>query len=395
MGSNPAGLTNSLNIIHQAVIPAAYAGEMQTLDDVMKDGGRTTGFDYLRIILATAVVAGHTIDVSYGLRYANLIENTFLLRPFTAVILAMFFALSGFLVAGSLERSRTLVSFMGLRCIRLVPALAFETVLVALFLGPLLTTFALGQYFSDPLFARYFLNILGDIQYALPGMFAENPWAGTVNGQLWTLPFELLCYVSLFVLALFRMHQKRELFLGFVVGINVLLAANYMLFGPWNPSPVLSGNVLLLSFLYGVAIYLYRDKLFHTKAFGILAAVLCFALLVNSATDYLVPAVAAYLTVYVGLLRPKLNAFLKSGDYSYGIFLYGFPIQQAVAQVLGPAGHHWYWNLVISLPVTFAVAMVSWHAVEKPALIFRTRLMQMENNWLALKSKFRSAAVTN
>jgi peptidoglycan/LPS O-acetylase OafA/YrhL len=368
---------------------------MQTFDDVMSGGaGRTTGFDYLRIVLAVCVVAGHTIDVSYGLRFANTLENTFLLRPFTAIILAMFFALSGFLVAGSLERSRSLVSFMGLRCIRLVPALAFETVMVALILGPLLTSFPLGQYFSDPLFARYFLNILGDIQYALPGMFAGNPWAGTVNGQLWTLPFELLCYVSLFVLALFHLHRKREFFLGFVVGLNVLLVAKYMLFDPWNPSPVLSGNVLLLSFLYGVAMYLYRDKLFHTKTMGILAAVICFALLVNSATDYLVPAVAAYLTVYLGLLRPKLNAFLKSGDYSYGIFLYGFPIQQAVAQVLGPAGHHWYWNLVISLPLTVGIAMVSWHLVEKPALVIRPRLMHLETQWLELRNRIWPVAAT-
>ena len=44
-------------------------------------------------------------------------------RPFIHMILPMFFALSGFLVAGSLERSRTLVQFFGLRALRIVPAL--------------------------------------------------------------------------------------------------------------------------------------------------------------------------------------------------------------------------------------------------------------------------------
>jgi peptidoglycan/LPS O-acetylase OafA/YrhL len=370
---------------------------MQTFQDVMSGSGpskgtRTTGFDYIRIILAIAVVTGHSIDVSYGLRFANEVENTFLLRPFTALILPMFFALSGFLVAGSLERSRSLLSFMGLRAIRLVPALAFETVLVAVILGPLLTSLSFQTYFSDPLFYRYFMNIVGHIQYALPGMFAENPWTGTVNGQLWTLPFELICYISLFALALFRTHQYRYVFLGIVVTLNLLAGFNYTFSGPWNPSPVLQGSALVLSFLYGVAVYLFRDKLHHSKAAGIISGLLCYLLLVHPATDYFVPASAAFFTAYLGLFRPKLNTFVNSGDYSYGVFLYGFPIQQTVAQLLGPIGHQWYWNLPIALPLTIAIAMVSWHAIEKPALNLRKYLFAVENTWIALKERIRPVA---
>jgi peptidoglycan/LPS O-acetylase OafA/YrhL len=357
-----------------------------TLDDVMNaPGGRTTGFDYLRIGLAVAVLVSHSIDVGYGFAYATAVENG-ALRPVIAIILAMFFALSGFLVAGSLERCRSLVSFMGLRVIRLVPALAFETALAALVLGPLLTTLPVAAYFQDPLFARYFLNIAGDIQYLLPGMFAANPWANTVNAQLWTLPYELACYLSLFGLALFGIHRHRQMFALIVVAANVVLAAKYMTTGQWNPVPTLPGDALVLSFLYGITCYLYRRELAHSAPLGIAAAALSIALLVHPATDYLAPAFAAYLTVYLGLLRPTPTRLISSGDYSYGIFLYGFPVQQAVAHVLGTTGQHWAINTLIALPVTIGLAMLSWHYIEQPSLGLRAQLKQIEARWLALKA---------
>lgn len=106
---------------------------LKTFGAVMA-AGRTTGFDYMRLVLATAVLCTHSIDVSYGVKFTIEFANG-PIRPLIALLLPMFFALSGFLVAGSLERCRSLVSFMGLRVIRLAPALAFETVLAALILG--------------------------------------------------------------------------------------------------------------------------------------------------------------------------------------------------------------------------------------------------------------------
>ena len=67
--------------------------------------------------------------------------------------------------------------------------------LSALFLGPLLTTFPLVSYFSDPLFIAYFGNIVGHVQFTLPGVFHNNPLPEVVNGNLWTLPPEFYCYL--------------------------------------------------------------------------------------------------------------------------------------------------------------------------------------------------------
>jgi peptidoglycan/LPS O-acetylase OafA/YrhL len=360
-----------------------------TLDDAMNGaGGRTTGFDYLRLGLAIAVVCSHSIDVSYGYDYAVLIENG-AMRPFIGIILAMFFALSGFLVAGSLERCRSLVSFMGLRLIRLVPALAFETALAALVLGPWLSTLPLLAYFQDPLFARYFLNIAGDIQYLLPGMFATNPWPDTVNAQLWTLPYELACYLALFVLALFGIHRHRQMFGFIVVALNVALATKYMVVGQWAKGPTLTGDALVLCFLYGITFYLYRRQVLHELRLAIAAAVVCVVLLVHPATNYLAPVFAAYLTAFLGLLRPAKIPLIGSGDYSYGIFLYGFPVQQAVIYLLGPVSHNWMLNILISLPVTVGLAILSWHWIEKPALALRGRLNQLEDVWLTFKANLK------
>ena len=367
---------------------------MKTLGAVMA-AGRTTGFNYLRLILAVSVLCSHSVDVSYGINFANEFENG-PIRPLIALLLPMFFALSGFLVAGSLERSRSLISFMGLRVIRLVPALGFETTLAALLLGPTLTALPLADYFSNSLVARYFLNIIGDIQYLLPGVFERNPWAHTVNAQLWTLPYEMTCYIALAGLALFNIHRHRKLFALVVVIITLLLNAKYVAnaaLAGWNPIPVVPGSALVLAFLYGFTLYLYRDMIPHSRQFGIVAAVLAPALLIHPATDYLVPLPAAYLTVWLGLMRPHPFLLTRYGDYSYGIFLFGFPVQQATTQLMGPEFRTWYWNIATALPLTILFAIISWHGVEKPSLSLRAPLRRLEDRMLAV-SPAKSRATT-
>lgn len=98
---------------------------------------------------------------------------------------------------------------------------------------------------------------------------------------------------------------------------------------------------------------------------------------------YYVPVPATYMTVYLGLLNPPKLAYVFNGDYSYGIYLYGFPVQQAFAS-LGSWTHHWYLNLVVSLPVTFVVAYFSWRFVEKPTLALRRYLPEIERRLVRL-----------
>jgi len=83
------------------------------------------------------------------------------------------------------------------------------------------------------------------------------------------------------------------------------------------------------------------------------------------------------MTVYIGLLNPQANRFLSSGDYSYGIYLYGYPIQQVVASG-GPELQHWWMNVGITLPVALGIAVMSWHYIERPALSLRKHIGRVE-----------------
>ena len=102
---------------------------MTTLAQRMeRSGSHSTGFDYMRLLLALGVVLWHTVVICYG----NAFQNALWVGPYRALfsfILPMFFALSGFLVCGSLERCRTLVSFLSLRILRIFPALVAEVLL--------------------------------------------------------------------------------------------------------------------------------------------------------------------------------------------------------------------------------------------------------------------------
>jgi len=342
--------------------------------------GRPSGFDLIRLVLSIAVVCQHSMNVTLGLSGTlELLAGP--LRAPVALILAMFFGLSGFLVTGSVVRSRSLISFLGLRVLRLGPALIVEVVLASLILGPLLTSFPMSQYFADPKFLHYFSNIIGDIQYKLPGVFLDNPLPETVNQQLWTIPFELKCYIALALLATFGIAFSRSAFALMLAAVQ--LAAVYYLFAhhPEHQS-TLRGNLLVVCFLFGVGLYLWRDVIPYNLPFAMISAALCICLLLSRGGDFLVAAPAVYLTCYLGLANPRKLPILSSGDHSYGIFLYGFPIQQTVVALV-PSSRLWWCNILICVPVSIAFAFASWHLVEKRAQQLRPYLIKVEAAILA------------
>lgn len=363
----------------------------QTLQDrLIAANKRPSGFDYMRLMLATSVVLSHTMPVSYGIDWTlNTLNGP--LRMVNSLILPLFFALSGFLVAGSLERCRTLVSFLGLRAIRLMPALAVETCLAALLLGPFLTTLPLSAYFSDPAFHAYFYNIIGHVHFALPGVFLNNPVPGMVNAQLWTLPFELICYIAISGLAFLRIVRRAVGFLPMLIALNLAIIAFYTIRSTPLDAAVMPGLALVQCFLYGIAFYLYRERIIWNGWLCLACLVITLGLLsapMKPVGDLLVPVFAVYVTVYLGLLQPKRTVLVTSGDYSYGIFLYGYPVQQAVALLMGSAGQVWHLNFAIAFPIILIIAMFSWHFIEKPALGFRTPLIHLEDVALKLADRF-------
>ena len=333
-----------------------------------RTGGHTRGFDYMRLALATCVVAFHSFAVTHDVVADHALWRS-AWRPLLRLFLPMFFALSGFLVAGSLARSTTLGEFLILRAMRIMPALFAEIALSALILGPLLTVFPPARYFHDHAFFSYFLNVVGDVHFSLPGLFLGNPRPGLVNGSLWTIPFEGLCYLSLAALAFTGIVHRRDLFLAIVLAAMAILAAR----SAWLHDVLwtVPGQFLVVCFLAGVALHLYRESIPYDIRLFAISALAAFLFLELDRFVYLAAFPVAYATAYLGLTNPR-KTILLSGDYSYGIYLFAYPIQQALV-FLFPASRTTAIIFLTAVPVSCAYAIFSWHCIEHPILRRKTQ----------------------
>jgi peptidoglycan/LPS O-acetylase OafA/YrhL len=346
----------------------------ETLDDrLIAHGGHGPGFDTLRLLLSFSVMTWHSVSFCYGLNFGLGLFSDFLRVP-VALIVPCFFALSGFLVAGSMVRLNSLPLFLTFRALRIFPALCVEVALSALVLGPILTKYTLSDYVTDPLFSGYFANIIGDVRFKLPGVFTDNPF-DVVNISLWTVPSEMSCYLVLAALILARLAGRRRLMLAGLVIAAFALSADAFWYARTSVNDLLSARMLVMCFLWGDVIYLWRDRV---PLSGILAAL---ALCLYTACAWLaIPLApgfgslaAAYLIIYLGHQRlPKLG-FLARGDYSYGIYLYAAPIQQSLVYLL-PDTRVFFLNVVLAAPIVLVFAAFSWHCIERPALGLRKRL---------------------
>lgn len=346
--------------------------------------GRPAGFDYMRLLLSLSVIAMHTVVICYG-PAADLAMWTSPARPVLRAILPMFFALSGFLVAASFMRCRTMGMFFGLRAIRIYPALITEVALSALILGPLLTAYPLADYFSDHRFYAYLLNALGEPHYELPGLFQNNPNPGQVNRQLWTVPFELGCYLAMALLAAAGAIRRNVLAPLAAIALTVAyyIARDFKYSGVIPPTlGPMGGALLIVAFLAGVTIYLYRERIPLNPALGIASGLIgCALATFGDLNQFIAPWPLAYFTVYLGTLNPRRLGWLKHADISYGLFLYGYPVQQLFAS-LGGIARNGYVNFALSVIATGIFATASWRYIEKPALNLRGPLRSWEDRYL-------------
>lgn len=355
------------------------------------------GFDFLRIGLALSILTFHSWLACGVARSVNAGPAWIWVYG----LLPMFFALSGFLITGSAMRL-PLQDFLINRGIRILPALAVEIVLSAVLLGPIFTTLHLSDYFTDPKFARYFTNIVGLIRYQLPGVFLTNPLPDQVNVSLWTVPYEVVCYIVMSGLIVFGL-LRRPVVVACMAA--VLLAAGVALQSlPSEPAGGLidryivhglflgRGGVLLPAFLLGSLIFQWRHHIPYDRRIFLACLGLCFVAAMIGGEHFVTgdetagwryagflslifcPPLA-YMTAFIGVSNiPPVPVYSK-GDYSYGIYLYGFPIQQSLAALFPhlTVMHH----LALSVVFSSLIAMGSWHFIEKPILRVRKRLTFM------------------
>jgi peptidoglycan/LPS O-acetylase OafA/YrhL len=338
---------------------------------------RQNNFDALRLVAAAAVVFSHSFLIAEGTQDR---EPLILLTGNQSILglvgVFVFFAISGFLVTQSFEQTGDAWRFLAKRALRIFPGLFVATALSAFVLAPLVTTLSTGAYLTNPAPWEYVLGntLLDQTVHELPGvMFVNNPVGLEINGSLWTLRLEFLMYLMILVLGVLRLLTVRVALLLVAFGMACLHFNMLDELEKWGWFfQLLSGWGWLVAF-FAAGMVLY--KLRHTRVFDGRIALLAFVGLVLSVPLHqflvLFPLFGCYLALWLAL-TPRLPVIpaARFGDLSYGIYIYGWPAEQGAIWLLG--GHAAWWQVfLIALPAAAALAFLSWHLVERPALRFK------------------------
>ncbi len=346
------------------------------------------GFDFLRLTLAVGIVAWHTDALVSG---DGTFDHRWLIWFPGYAILTMFFALSGFLIAGSAERL-SLGNFLVNRALRIIPALTVEVAFSAFCLGPAFSTLPWRDYISHALTWRYLTNVAGLINYRLPQVFPQHP-TPFINLSLWTVPYEYACYAVMSVLMVLGLLKRPVLLAAGAAAIVVvgLAATSPGIPGHGSDLParvvdhvfdhVFLGDQsrLFVGFLLGVLLFVVRDRVPYSHCLAGASAVACLALACVGPADRIgypvINMIAApalvYLAGYIGVSNIPALPLYRRGDYSYGIYLYGFPIQQIMFDLV-PVRNPLL-QFLLAIPAISVFAALSWHCIEKPILRMRRR----------------------
>lgn len=335
-------------------------------------------FDFVRLLAAFGVLFSHSFLVN---RLPEL--KFFDGETLGQVCVFVFFAVSGYLIQSSWARSKNLREFAVNRALRIYPGLIVCLLVTTFFLAPVVSTSNMGIYFTSSEPYRYFyssLVMLFQPRYvSISGVFDALPDARMINGSLWTIRYELTMYAVLAGLALLSKNNVRTLFVV-VIGC-MLFWVGAIAYGSTDPMVALwrlsylglSGYLLKFAPFFLVGAILAKIRPIYLNTYAAIIAALILAITANS--KFIVILLWVLLPYCIVVFAHKAPRWLhhvgKHGDFSYGVYLYAFPIQQALIH-FGVA--QWWHQLVAASVITFFLAALSWRFVESPALRLKRRV---------------------
>ncbi|WP_298911690.1 acyltransferase [uncultured Algimonas sp.] len=339
---------------------------MKTKGVAVRDG-HDNFFTPLRLVFALMVMVGHAFVITRG----GVDHEPQMLFHYTPSYLAvnLFFIASGFLVTGSMFFRNDGPAFAAARLLRIYPALIVHVAFILFLLGPVATSWPVGDYLLDPgLWLQPFKVLsFANTDLILPGVFEGNgePYA---SHPLWTLRFEMICYVATgAAFALGLMRRRWMVLAQFALPAMVWMAGQS--FGLFDGLPATAESLTRFGMAYGLGatLFAYRDRLRYRWAALPVLFVLAWGLrdtaLVEVAVNLFL-ATAVMLLAYMRL--PRLAALQRWPDLSYGAYIYHWGVMQLLIQ--------WWPGLdvaalfVLALPVVLALSWLSWTMVEKPML---------------------------
>ncbi len=365
------------------------------LDQASELGRGGNNFDLLRLLGAGLVLFAHSFALVGAAGPFHPLRDSW-----GSLGVLIFFSISGFLVARSWSFDPRPLSFAFKRALRLLPALIVSLLLTALLLGPLVSTLPLHLYLEDPGTKAFVINnATMQTTYGLPGVFAANVYPAVVNGSLWTLPLEVKAYCLVAVLGLLGLYGRRRLLMplvGLVVALllvasirNALPLGNrftamlvYVQAGPEALANAKAGayDAWAQPFAaFAIGATMFSLARWISLRWSIAALLTGIWIVAVAKGGHVQTITTAWIAPYVVLIVAYRTAHLfrlpdRVGDYSYGLYIYAFPVQQTISHLLSPSSG-WV-MLLLSAPITLLFAIASWHLVEAPALTLKQRLVR-------------------
>lgn len=334
---------------------------------------RRNNFDFVRLLFAACVIVTHAYPLAGSQECDWLCQTSHGQYTFSWIAVRGFFVISGYLIFQSLERSKNLVDYYWKRVLRLYPALVVVLTLTVL-LGPLVYHSEI-PYWSNESVKSYIPKNLGlyHLQFAITGIFEQNPHKYAINGSLWTIAFEFTMYVA--VSAFFFIKGKRTIVLVIVSLIYLTLAKlavfNFAEIQQWNFF-ILDWYLIELGvyFAAGSLLAVLRIQQLPVRYLAVIFVVsLALFIFATGRSEFLIVSVTMLpLSILCGCLCPVVGISSISkyiGDLSYGMYIYGFPVQQTLV---------YYFKLdhvglmIGGLMISALFAYASWHLIEAPAL---------------------------
>ena len=332
---------------------------------------RSNNFDALRLIAALLVIWGHQFAIM-GKPVPLFWHN----EP-GAIGVVLFFAISGYLVTLSWLADPNLLRFAARRALRIWPGLAAAVVLGATVLGPLVSTLPSAEYWGHPLTRQYVANLWLDTRYALPGVFDGNPFPSSVNGPLWTIPLEITCYAALALLGMLGLVERRTFAPLLLLALAAVLQWRY---SPASGQPMPAWSPLLqyaMMFAVGASLACWRSVWLPQRMLTAGGLVILLLLLYFAGPTVIGGQAPLLIIATVGVIwgtasTPGLRQAGRWGDFSYGLYIYAFPVQQLVIWIFG-SQMGFAVATGLSIWGTLVLAALSWHLLEKPFLGFKPR----------------------
>lgn len=325
------------------------------------------GFTVLRLFLAVLVLTSHEWPIGgYGR------EPSLLGLPIGHWAVTSFFAVSGFLVTRSRMRTN-LTRYLTRRALRIYPGYVVCLCVIAFVFAPLSTLWTRGSSWRWPSAAGYLFDNLSlkieqnDVGNTLP----SAPFARAWDGSLWTLFYDLCCYIGVGLVLSCAIRWHRPLTFAAWCGC---VTADVVQRSHLAIHDTTLTNLFYLGcfFFAGALIAQYAARIPVTWHLAGLSVALCgvaaeFGLLSSVGSPAL-----AYLCVWLGMnLVPGRRAQVI--DLSFGVFLYAFPMQQMlnfidIGRLPAPIA------VTAAILTTLPIAWLSWTCLEAPALRLKARL---------------------